>query len=47
MYFQDFVFVAFFGEFHRVVVEVEGDKTQLRDEAVFHLIDVRGHEQTA
>ena len=44
MLLQDFLFVAVLREFHRVVGQVEGDEAELRDDAVFHLVDVGGDE---
>ena len=44
MLLQDFVLVAVFRQFHRVVRQVERDEAELRDDAVFRLVDVGGDE---
>lgn len=44
MLLQDFVLVAPFRQLHCIVGEVERDEAELRDDAVFHLVDVGGDE---
>lgn len=44
MLLQDFVLVAVFRQLHCVVGQVERDEAELRDDAVFHLVDVGGDE---
>ena len=44
MLLQDFLLVAAFGKLHRIVGKVEGDEAELRDDTVFHLVDVGGDE---
>ena len=44
MLLQDFVLVAVFRQLHRVVGQVERDEAELRDDAVFRLVDVGGDE---
>ena len=47
MYFENLVLVSVLGEFHGIIFKVEGNEAELRDEAVFHLVNVRRHEETA
>lgn len=44
MLLQDFVLVAPFRQLHCIVGEVKRDEAELRDDAVFHLVDVGGDE---